>query len=88
MYINNFFDAKIKLQVWSKGFIITGYPPTLYLRDRFGTAMYFYDYGNRNSVYGWEIDYIIPVDKNGTDDVANLEPLNWKNNTTKSNKIL
>ena len=88
MFNNIFFDAKIKLLVWNKGFIITGYSPSLYLRDRFGAAMCFSDYGNRNSAYGWEIDHIIPADKGGTDDYNNLEPLNWKNNTTKSNKFL
>lgn len=41
-------------------------------------------YGNVNSEYGWEIDHIKPVAKFGTDDLDNLQPLQWKNNRGKS----
>jgi len=74
--------------IWEKALIITGYDSKLFRADRFRTLICYSDYGNRNSDYGWEIDHIIPVDKGGTNDYGNLEPLNWKNNTTKSNKIL
>ena len=29
-------------------------------RDHNGSAMWFSDYGDRNSDYGWEIDHIVP----------------------------
>ena len=34
--------------------------------------------------YGWKIDHIKPVAKGGTDDLNNLQPLQWANNRHKS----
>jgi 5-methylcytosine-specific restriction endonuclease McrA len=33
--------------------------------------------------FGWEIDHTRPVSKGGTDDLANLQPLQWENNRHK-----
>jgi 5-methylcytosine-specific restriction endonuclease McrA len=40
------------------------------------------EYG-QTSKYGWEIDHIKPVSKGGTDDLSNLQPLQWENNRRK-----
>jgi len=40
-------------------------------------------YGDRDSDYGWEVDHRKPVAKGGTDDLSNLDPLQWENNVTK-----
>jgi 5-methylcytosine-specific restriction endonuclease McrA len=41
-------------------------------------------YGNNEETgTGWEIDHIIPVSRGGTDDLSNLQPLQWQNNRRK-----
>ena len=51
--------------------------------DAWGWTIVKQDFGNCRSRYGWEIDHIIPVSLGGTDDLANLQPLQWENNRRK-----
>ncbi|MCW5596566.1 MAG: HNH endonuclease [Rhodocyclaceae bacterium] len=69
--------------VWSKGKVIDGYDPKAWRYDICGMPMKFEEYGNTNSKHGWEIDHIKPVAKGGSDDLANLQPLQWDNNRRK-----
>ena len=55
--------------------------------DQCGSVMKFSDYGNRKSDTGWEIDHINPISNHGTDHIDNLQPLNWKNNVDKGDKL-
>jgi hypothetical protein len=75
-------DATIK-SVWQKGRAIYLRNSDMFREDDCGTLMEFHQYGNRNSTIGWEIDHINP---NGGDELSNLQPLNWKNNASKSDK--
>ena len=81
----DFIDA-VKKQVWEKGKEITGYSKDKWRSDVCGGIMEWDNHGNRESKYGWEVDHIKPVAKDGGDELTNLQPLNWKNNASKSDK--
>ncbi|MDQ0191263.1 HNH endonuclease [Alicyclobacillus cycloheptanicus] len=78
------FSAEVIQKVWEKGTIVRGYDATKYRKDQCGAWMRRTEYGDRNSVYGWEIDHITSVAHGGSDAVSNLRPLNWQNNVAKS----
>lgn len=69
--------------VWNKGRVVNGYDPKEWRYDICGQPIRFSDYGNTNSKNGWEIDHIVPVAKGGTDNLTNLQPLQWDNNRRK-----
>lgn len=71
---------QLKLSVWSKGKIADGYNGNFYRRDVFGQWMQYSAHGETLSHFGWEIAYINPVEKGGTDELSNLQPLQWQNN--------
>lgn len=73
--------------VWSKANTIIGQEPSKYRMDNCGSIMEFSKHGDRNSEFGWEIDHINPVANDGDDNLDNLQPLNWKNNLAKSDKL-
>ena len=70
-------------QIWVKGAVIPDYDPNVWRRDVYGSAMRWTDYGNTDSVYGWEVDHIISKDDGGSDELYNLRPMQWKNNRRK-----
>ncbi len=69
--------------VWVKGIIDPSQNANIYRKDKCGSWMQKDKYGDRNNKYGWEIDHIKPLAKGGTDDMSNLQPLNWNNNVRK-----
>jgi hypothetical protein len=76
-----------KIAVWNKGKAIMGRSPDIWRYDKCGNAMKYSEHGNRDSENGWEIDHINPVTNRGGDNIDNLQPLNWKNNLDKADKL-
>lgn len=76
----SFSDDMIQ-RVWEKGQTVSNNDPNVWRLDACGAWIGRAFYGNRDSQYGWEIDHISP---GGPDILSNLRPLQWKNNTDKS----
>ena len=79
-------DLALRSAVWWNGTPIPGYDSKVWMRDIAGRPMKFCEHGNRDSEYGWEIDHIIPVCRGGSDNLANLQPLNWNSNCKKGDQ--
>jgi 5-methylcytosine-specific restriction endonuclease McrA len=77
----NFTESKIN-EVWNKGKKVDGVPDK-YRQDFAGAWMEKEKYGKEES-FGWEIDHKVPASKGGTDELENLQPLQWENNRTKA----
>ena len=73
--------------VWQKARPVQNYDPNQWRLDACGAFLDRTKYGDTNSVYGWEIDHILPICRGGTDDVSNLQPLHWKNNRKKADGV-
>ena len=76
-------SQKIIQEVWNKAKEVLNRNPKEVRMDKCGALIKFDEYGNRKSEQGWEIDHIIPVVKGGTDDITNLQALQWENNAAK-----
>ncbi|MCK4822896.1 HNH endonuclease [bacterium] len=74
-----FTDETIQ-QVWEKGEVVENHDPDVKRKDAAQAWIRKENYGNRDSIYGWEIDHIRRVSDGGTDDISNLRPLQWQNN--------
>ena len=78
---------EIRRAIWEKGVIDDKYPSEKVRKDACGAFIRYDDFGNRDSIFGWEVDHIYPASKlkecDDVDNMANLRPFHWKNNASK-----
>lgn len=85
-------DENTKRTVWEKGEKISDkdeqhWDPATWRWDKCGKPIKYSEHGNTKSKFGWEIDHINPKANGGTDDLDNLQPLQWENNRNKGDDL-
>lgn len=75
--------------VWRKGKVVPGKDSTKIRKDVCGAFIHRDLYGDTTeNGNGWEIDHIKASSVGGTDELANLQPLQWQNNRAKGDGLL
>lgn len=78
------YSEEEKLDIWDKGLISSDREPSEWREDELGNLICYDDYGDRDSVFGWEVDHIIPIKDGGNNLRYNLRPLQWEANVKRN----
>ena len=78
--------------VWDHAIAVDGYDMNRFRKDACGAWIIRDKYGDKDSLYGWEIDHIVPqslleekgFNQNSIDNPLNLRALQHDNNASKS----
>jgi hypothetical protein len=77
--------AEEKLEaIWQKAKQFPNPSDPGWAKDDCGAWIQRSTYGDRNSLYGWEVDHIQPESRGGSNELSNLRPLHWENNANKA----
>ena len=69
----------LKRACWSKTSPVSGQINAWdFRKDCLGNMVRYSDFGNRQSPFGWELEYIVPARLGGSTDPSNLQALHWK----------
>lgn len=81
-FIDPVLKEKIHLidAVWQKGRLIPGENPNVWRTDCYGNMIFYADYANIDSVFGWLIDHVVSPVYGGSDNIENLQPVQWEGN--------
>jgi hypothetical protein len=78
------FDERIINAVWNRATIVPGVNLNVRRKDVCGAWIDRSQYGTTTeNGTGWEIDHVVPVSFGGSDELGNLQPLQWQNNRKK-----
>lgn len=78
------FSFETQLAVWNKAIHAPGMTPNTYRLDPCGALIRWDKYGDTTpNGTGWEIDHIYPASLGGSDNLSNLQALQWENNRKK-----
>jgi len=72
--------------VWHKAVPIRGRDPQKWRSDSYGNVIHYAAHG-QSTRYGWDIDHYIPKAKGGSDDIANLHPVQSSKNRSMGMKM-
>ena len=76
-------DDKTINDAWENATKVDNFDPNQFRKDPCGAWIIRSHYGQRTSIYGWEIDHVYPQSQGGGDDPNNLRAMQWENNLSK-----